>query len=64
MKVHRDVLIRSKWFEKALCGNFKEADDQVIDLPEEEPGIFHFVVAFLYEARFEPIQPITSVLRK
>lgn len=36
----------------------------MIDLPEEEPGIFHFVVAFLYEGRFEPIQPITSALSK
>lgn len=64
MKVHRDVLSKSKWFEAALGGGFREAEDQAIDLPEEEPSIFHFVVAFLYEHRYEPIQPMESVLRK
>ncbi|KAJ4323464.1 hypothetical protein N0V84_004336 [Fusarium piperis] len=60
--VHKDILIQAEWFRKALCGEFKEADEQVIDLPEEDPAIFHFLVAFLYEGRFEPIRPAASAL--
>ncbi|KAH7188932.1 uncharacterized protein B0J16DRAFT_104482 [Fusarium flagelliforme] len=60
--VHRDILLQAEWFQKALCGNFREASEQVIDLPEEDPAIFHFLVAFLYEGSFEPIRPAASVL--
>ncbi|RSM02233.1 hypothetical protein CEP52_008061 [Fusarium oligoseptatum] len=60
--VHRDILIQAEWFRKALCGEFREAEEQVIDLPEEDPAIFHFLIAFLYEGRFEPIRPAASAL--
>ncbi|KAI9166973.1 Helicase POLQ-like protein [Paramyrothecium foliicola] len=60
--VHRDVLTKSKWFQKALLGQFKEATEQAIDLPEEDPAVFHFVVAFLYENRFNPIRNAASAL--
>ncbi|KAJ4268378.1 hypothetical protein NW762_002441 [Fusarium torreyae] len=60
--VHKDILVQAEWFQKALCGGFREANEQVIDLPEEDPAIFHFLVAFLYEGRFEPIRPAASVL--
>ncbi|KAM5365034.1 hypothetical protein ACJZ2D_011229 [Fusarium nematophilum] len=60
--VHRDILLRAEWFRKALCSEFKESGEQAIDLPEEDPAIFHFLVAFLYEGRFEPIRPAASVL--
>lgn len=60
--VHKDVLLKAAWFRKALCGGFREADEQVVDLPEEDPAIFHFLVAFLYEERFDPIKPAASAL--
>jgi hypothetical protein len=60
--VHKDILIKAAWFRKALCGGFREADDQIIDLPEEDPAIFHFLVAFLYEDRFDPIKPAARAL--
>ncbi|KAL4728624.1 hypothetical protein ACLX1H_005375 [Fusarium chlamydosporum] len=60
--VHKDILLQAEWFQKALCGNFREASEQIIDLPEEDPAIFHFLVAFLYEGTFEPIRPAASVL--
>lgn len=60
--VHRDILTRSEYFSKALNGEFREAADQAIDLPEEDPDIFSFVVAFLYEGKFVPIKPIATVL--
>jgi hypothetical protein len=61
-QVHKDILVQAEWFRKALCGNFREASEQFIDLPEEDPAIFHFLVAFLYEGCYEPIKPAASVL--
>jgi len=52
--VHRDILTKSEYFRRALDGEFKEA--------EEDPAVFSFVIAFLYEGRYEPIRPVASVL--
>ncbi|KAK3310565.1 uncharacterized protein B0T15DRAFT_489240 [Chaetomium strumarium] len=60
--VHKHVLLKSEYFEKALCGQFRESGAQSLDLPEEDPALFHFVVAYLYEGRYEPIKPAASVL--
>ncbi len=62
--VHRDVLTSAEYFKKALDGDFKEAEDQAVDLPEEDAGIFSFVVAFLYEKTFIPIKPVADILSK
>lgn len=53
---------KSEYFRRALDGRFQEAENQAIDLPEEDPSIFSFVVAYLYEEKFVPIKPIASVL--
>ncbi|KAK4226123.1 hypothetical protein QBC38DRAFT_237721 [Podospora fimiseda] len=60
--VHKHILIRHEYFEKALCGGFLEAETQSMDFPEEVPAIFHFLVAYFYEGRYEPIKPVASVL--
>lgn len=60
--IHRDILTRSEYFRKALYGDFREAEDQAVDLPEEDPAIFSFVVAFLYEGTYVPIKSAASVL--
>lgn len=60
--VHRDVLTKAEYFRRALDGQFKESQDQAIDLPEEDPAIFSFVVAFLYEDSYEPIKPVAKAL--
>ncbi|EGO52309.1 hypothetical protein NEUTE1DRAFT_125817 [Neurospora tetrasperma FGSC 2508] len=60
--VHKHILLKVEYFEKALCGNFRESETQSIELPEEDPAIFHYLIAFLYEGRFEPIKPAASVL--
>ncbi|KAF3015532.1 hypothetical protein E8E14_001266 [Neopestalotiopsis sp. 37M] len=60
--VHKNILIKTDYFRKALCGSFKEAATQSISLPEEDPAIFHFIVAFLYEDKYVPIKPIASAL--
>jgi hypothetical protein len=62
--VHEPILLKSLYFEKALCGDFVESSTQSIDLPEENPAIFHFLVAYLYEGKYVPIKPIASVLGK
>jgi hypothetical protein len=62
--VHKQLLLKAEYFRKALCGSFKEAEAQAIDLPEEEPAIFHFIVAFLYEETYVPIKPLATVLCK
>ena len=60
--MHRDILTRSEYFRRAFNGEFREAEDQAIDLPEEDPAIFSFVVAFLYEGSYVPIKNAASVL--
>lgn len=60
--VHRDVLVKSEYFRKALNGDFQEAERQAIDLPEEETAIFSFLVAYLYEGKYEPIRSVADAL--
>jgi hypothetical protein len=54
--------LKSEYFRKALDGDFREAENQAIDLPEEDPAIFSFVVAFLYEGTYAPIRPVADAL--
>ncbi|KAF9879848.1 hypothetical protein CkaCkLH20_02659 [Colletotrichum karsti] len=61
-QVHRDILVTTEYFRKALCGDFREAEAQSMDFPEEDPAIFHFLVAFLYQRSFVPIRPAASAL--
>ncbi|KAI1208799.1 uncharacterized protein F4807DRAFT_134326 [Annulohypoxylon truncatum] len=60
--VHKSVLIKAEFFKKALCGEFMESEAQAMELPEEDPAIFHFVVAFLYENKYVPIKAASTVL--
>ena len=61
-QVHRDILTQYEYFEKALCGGFLESRDQALHFPDDDPGIFHFLVAYIYEGRYDPIKPVSSVL--
>jgi hypothetical protein len=60
--VHKDILTKSEFFRNALDGRFREADEQAVDLPEEDPALFSFVVAYLYEGKFSPIKPAADAL--
>jgi hypothetical protein len=62
--VHSDILRKAIYFRKALDGDFKEGEDQAIDLPEEDPAVFSFVVAYLYEEKYQPIQPVAEALSR
>ncbi|KAJ4396968.1 hypothetical protein N0V93_001191 [Gnomoniopsis smithogilvyi] len=61
-QVHRDVLHKSEWFRKALCGGFAEASSQTLNLPEEDPAVFHFLIAYLYENTYVPTKALSTVL--
>lgn len=39
-----------------------EASNQTLDLPEEDPAIFHFLVAYLYENTYKPTTSLSTVL--
>ena len=58
------MLLKIEYFRKALCGKFSEAGSQSMDLPEEDPAVFHFLVAFLYEGTYVPITPLGMALGK
>ncbi|RAL63259.1 hypothetical protein DID88_004336 [Monilinia fructigena] len=60
--VHRDILTKSEYFRKALDGEFIEAAAQAIDLPEEDPTLFEFVIAFLYESKYSPLRPVAEII--
>ncbi|KAK4215977.1 hypothetical protein QBC37DRAFT_105433 [Rhypophila decipiens] len=61
--VHKHILLKSRYFERAFRpGGFRESDSQSMDLPEEDPAIFHFLVAFLYEGKYEPTKSVASAL--
>ena len=47
--VHKGLLYsRSGYFEAALMGNFREAEDQVVTLDDEDPETFRTFNAWLY----------------
>lgn len=60
--VHKDILTKSEYFRKALDGDFREAEEQAIDLPEEDPAIFSFIIAYLYEEKFVPVKTLSTAL--
>lgn len=39
-----------------------EASTQTLDLPEEDPAVFHFLVAYLYENTYIPTKALSTVL--
>jgi hypothetical protein len=47
--VHEDIITaRSLFFKKALSGNWKEAEDRMVKLPEDDPMTFRRYVHLLY----------------
>ena len=47
--VHKDLVIsRSRFFLNALRGNWKEAEENAITFPEDDPAVFGLYVQLLY----------------
>jgi BTB/POZ domain len=55
--IHKNLLMQSDYFKNAFNGNFKEAEDQMMDLPEESPAAFDLLISFLYQDRIPIIDP-------
>ena len=56
--IHKDLLTtQSEFFDRALNGNFKEAEQNLIYLEEESPAAFDLLVGWLYEGRIPIIGP-------
>jgi hypothetical protein len=47
--VHEDIITaRSPFFKKAMSGDWKEAQDRLVKLPDDNPAIFQLYVHLLY----------------
>jgi hypothetical protein len=47
--VHQDLIsTRSEFFAKALRGDWKEAQERTVVLPDDEPEVFRLYLQFLY----------------
>ena len=56
--VHASVVCkRSKFFEKAIGGDWKEAQDKSVDLSEDDPTIFSLYVQLLYKGTIPTKRP-------
>ncbi|KAK5164052.1 uncharacterized protein LTR77_010143 [Saxophila tyrrhenica] len=52
--LHKNVVCATSDFFRAACdGNWKEATDKVIRVPEAEPSVFQFYLAWLYTDRID-----------
>ncbi|KAF2660744.1 hypothetical protein K491DRAFT_711638 [Lophiostoma macrostomum CBS 122681] len=59
--VHTSVICkRSKFFEKAMNGDWKEAQDKNIKFPEDDPEIFSIYVQLLYKGVLSTKKLLTS----
>lgn len=50
--VHKDTLCQLPFFQAALTGGFKEAAEQVITLPEDNPSHLSVLIEFLYTGNY------------
>jgi len=51
---HEDVLCQAPFFEKVLRGNYLDAQNKRIALPDEEPEVFSAVLEYLYKGDYYP----------
>lgn len=57
--VHKDTLCQLPFFQAALSGGFKEAAEQVIALPEDNPNHVSALIEFLYTGNYTYPYPDT-----
>jgi hypothetical protein len=51
---HEDVLRQAPFFDKVLNGNFVDAQNKRISLPDEEPEVFSAILEYLYKGDYYP----------
>ncbi|OBT66387.1 hypothetical protein VE03_04880 [Pseudogymnoascus sp. 23342-1-I1] len=62
--VHRAVICTaSPVFAAMIDGEFKEAQNGVIDLPADEPEIVELMLRFLYQGKYNDARPTAQLTR-
>lgn len=51
---HKGILCKSPFFSCALNGSFREARENTVMLPEDDPKIFSSVLEYLYAEEYSP----------
>lgn len=51
---HEDVLGQAPFFEQVIRGNYLDAQNRRISLPDEEPEVFSAVLEYLYKGDYYP----------
>ena len=51
---HEDVLCQAPFFDKVLRGNYVDAQNRRISLPDEEPEVFSAILEYLYKGDYYP----------
>lgn len=51
---HEDVLCQAPFFKEVMRGNFLDAQNKRISLPEEEPEVFSAILEYLYKGDYYP----------
>lgn len=52
LNVHQDTLCQLPFFKAALMGGFREASDQAIKMPEDDPEHLSALIEFLYTGNY------------
>lgn len=61
---YQDTLCKLPFFQAALRGNFKEASEQVITMPDDDPSRVSALIEFLYTGNYTyPYDPETTPLQ-
>jgi hypothetical protein len=53
-RAHKAILCKSPFFNCALNGSFKEARENMVKLPEDDPKIFSSILEYLYGDEYSP----------
>jgi hypothetical protein len=51
---HENVLCQAPFFDKVLRGNYVDAQNRRISLPDEEPEVFSAILEYLYKGDYYP----------
>lgn len=49
---HQDTLCQLQFFQAALLGRFKEAEEKVINMPEDDPSYISALIEFMYTGNY------------
>jgi hypothetical protein len=63
--VHEKLICeRSEFFHKTLDGDWKEAQDRVVELPKDDPKIFQLYISSLYVSQHTKTSCSPHIMRR